>query len=112
MIAAPIEQLLAVLLPARDILAGRVEAPAVPLWCERRGFSEFLLGLSDAELERAEEQGLLEQTALRGRMPRQLAEWLAAVAEVTRVPRLRSPERAHEAWRSVRERKRAQLAAM
>ena len=47
---------LAVLHPVRDIVDGRVEGMAeAPEWCERRGWTDALLALSDDELQRCEE---------------------------------------------------------
>ncbi|MCB9575766.1 MAG: methyltransferase [Polyangiaceae bacterium] len=47
-----------VLFEFADVLEGRVVDAAVPAWCERRGWTEALLSLSDAELLRAELVGL------------------------------------------------------
>ncbi|HEY4160113.1 MAG TPA: methyltransferase [Polyangiaceae bacterium] len=107
-----LEQVLAVLRPALDVLNGRVNRATPPAWCERRGWTHFLLGLSESELERAEEHGLLALPELAPRMPASLAAWLAEVARATQVPRVRHDVSCAEAWRGVRERKRAQLAAM
>jgi SAM-dependent methyltransferase len=108
---ATLEQVLALLEPALEIVNGRVGSATPPVWCERRGWTDFLLGLSDAELEHAEEHGLLAEPALGSRMPDGLALWLGQLAQAVRVPALRAAA-AFEPWRGVRARKRAQLAAM
>lgn len=46
--------LAALLGEVRDVLSDRVVDPAPPAWCERRGWTSFLLALDDATLERAE----------------------------------------------------------
>lgn len=46
------------LMPAMDIAQGRVESPDVPVWCEARGWTSFLLGLTDEELLLCERAGL------------------------------------------------------
>ena len=45
------------LLPLFDVLDGRVEDDAPPPWCERRGWTGFLLALDDRELSRCEAEG-------------------------------------------------------
>ncbi|HEX2669546.1 MAG TPA: methyltransferase, partial [Polyangiaceae bacterium] len=46
------------LLPALDIVDQRVNDACTPAWCERRGWTQFLLGLSETELRRCEGEGL------------------------------------------------------
>lgn len=49
-----------------DIVRGRVDSPEPPSWCEARGWTDFLLGLSEEELALCEGEGLgafLEQAA-------------------------------------------------
>lgn len=123
-----ITTLLRVLEGARDILDERVEG-APPSWCERRGWTPFLLGLDDAELSRCEAEGLLARLA-HLRAPASLADLGAAVEEATRLPDLGAgaegaPDGGDEAWgrageawgiagemRAVGARKRPQLARL
>lgn len=77
---------------ARDILEERVEdAPprsGPPAWCERRGWTGFLLGLDDAEVARCEAEGLAARAARLPGVPESLAALAAAVQESTRLPGL------------------------
>lgn len=72
---------------ARDILEERVEG-APPAWCERRGWTGFLLGLSEAELARCEAEGLAAAAASLPGVPDSLAALAAEVGEATRLPEL------------------------
>lgn len=45
------------LAPLDDVLRDRVVRPDAPSWCERRGWTEFLLSLDDASVEAAEREG-------------------------------------------------------
>lgn len=53
-----LRQVLEILGPSQDIVAGRVIEPQPPTWCERRGWSPYLLALTDEELTRVELDGL------------------------------------------------------
>jgi SAM-dependent methyltransferase len=105
---------LGVLTPALDIVSAPVEAAEPPGWCERRGWSEFLLALSAGELLACEEHGL--EIGLRGsaRAPRELLALAEDVRHATALPRLRAPPLAlpAAALRSVPARKREQLGAL
>ena len=46
------------LLPVLDMVDQRVHDAHTPDWCERRGWTDFLLGLSAADLRRCEAEGL------------------------------------------------------
>jgi SAM-dependent methyltransferase len=100
-----------VALPVRDIWEQRVDDARVPRWSETRGWSRFLLQLSDEEVRAAEAHGLA--STLPGGAPEALRELARAVASVTALPRVNgSTQLNHEALRQVRLRKRAQLSGL
>jgi len=97
-------------LPLRDVWEQRVEAPDPPAWCESRGWTEFLLGLGDAELGRAE-QG--DSRAVLSSAPESLRALAEDVSAAVRLPALTgSAALENNSLRSVRLRKRAQLSAL
>lgn len=97
----------------RDIVEERVEAPAPPAWCERRGWSRFLLGLDAETLGRAEAQGLATVLPRLASAPRDLRELARQVLEITSIPRVSGAAiLAPESLRQVRKRKRAQLESL
>lgn len=49
-----LERALGILSQTEDVVAGRPAEDSAPEWAERRGWSDYLLGLSDAELEEAD----------------------------------------------------------
>lgn len=102
---------LAVLLPALDIVEGRLDSPAPPAWSESRGFTPFLLSLSDADLARCEADGLAACVPSLPGAPPALVELARAAEEAARVPPLAAtplpPPR--EQLRAVGDRKRRQL---
>jgi protein-L-isoaspartate O-methyltransferase len=101
---------LSVALPAADILAGRAFDAQPPDWCERRGWSEFLLALDEPSLRRCEAHGLLQELSGLPRAPASLQELAHEVSRVVALPRLAATSPlAGEALRSVKLRKRAQL---
>jgi SAM-dependent methyltransferase len=53
-----LERTLAVLDPVWDVVEGRLVEATPPSWCERRGWSDYLLALTDQELVEAERHGL------------------------------------------------------
>ena len=109
-LARRLEAALAVLGGAHDVLRARVETPEPPAWCVERGWGDFLLGLDEASLERAEAEGL---GAWARDLPASLRDLVTAAAEVTRLPALASREaEALADVRHVRARKRPQLAAL
>jgi len=114
--AAPanLARALDVLIPALDIVEGRVDSGAPPAWSESRGFSGFLLSLSDADLARCEAEGLAACVASLPGAPTALVDLARATADATLVPPLAAsplPPPA-ERLRSVGQRKRAQLEAL
>lgn len=97
--------------PLRDILAQRVDDERVPGWCEARGWTSFLLGLSDAQLQSAEAHGLA--AAMPGDAPSDLQALARDVTAVCELPQIAgSTPLDQESSRSVRLRKRAQLSAL
>ena len=107
-------EILALLAPLSDVLAGRVEDADPPAWCKLRGWTDFLLSLSEAELVSCETEGLPATLPQLAGVPRDLLELGEAVARVTRLPRLDEPSLGPDegAFRSVRARKRLQLPAL
>jgi len=103
-----------VLEPVLDIVNARVEQAAPPAWCERRGWAEFLLSLSDTELLACEAHGL--EVGLRGvtDAPRELRALAESVRRVATLPRLhaRAVELPQAALLGVSARKREQLGAV
>ncbi len=81
-----LERVLTVLRPVLDIVSSPVEDEAAPGWCERRGWSEFLLSLSGDELEDCEANGLESRVLELGRAPDSLRRLFAEVRPLTRSP--------------------------
>ncbi|HEU5073187.1 MAG TPA: methyltransferase [Polyangiaceae bacterium] len=103
--------MLAVLTPVLDIVRGPIESPGPPRWCHERGWAEFLLQLSDGELDACERLGLAGGLAAVAGAPAELLELSSAVQRVTRLPKLLAPKAvlSREAFQGVRARKREQL---
>ncbi|HEY6078955.1 MAG TPA: methyltransferase [Polyangiaceae bacterium] len=108
--AKQLRAVLAVALPAADILSGRLEDASVPAWCAQRDWADFLLGLDASMLRRCEAHGLGQVLPELAAAPRDLRQLADEVRQVIELPLLRvvSPL-AGEALRSVKLRKRAQL---
>jgi SAM-dependent methyltransferase len=102
------------LLPALDIVEQRVDEAEIPAWCARRGWSDFLLGLDDADLERCEAEGLASVTPSLAGVPTDLSELAERVRELCVLPRLETPLIAHDEaeFRGVSWRKRQQLTTL
>jgi SAM-dependent methyltransferase len=101
------------LLPALDIVEQRVDTAAVPAWCERRGWADFLLGLSDSELARCEAEGLANAAPTLANSPKTLAELAGRVREVSALPALDpSTLTQTQDFRGVSSRKQRQLSAL
>jgi SAM-dependent methyltransferase len=109
-----LEELRRILLPLRDVLEGRVEDDAPPAWCERRGWTGFLLGLDDAEVARCEAEGPAGRLRSIAGAPGDLAAIAAEADAAARLPRLEVDARALDApaARAVAARKRLQLPAL
>jgi SAM-dependent methyltransferase len=106
-----LERVLGVLRPVLDIVSSPVEDGAAPGWCERRGWSEFLLSLTGDELEECEANGLGSRVLELGRAPEDFRRLFAEVRSVTRLPWLEAAPLSvpAEALRGVPARKREQL---
>jgi SAM-dependent methyltransferase len=101
------------LLPVLDIVEQRVDTAAVPAWCERRGWAQFLLNLSDAELARCEAQGLAVAAPGLAGIPESLAQLAARVRELNALPALEvSTLAVAPDFRGVSSRKQQQLSAL
>ena len=109
-----LEALRSLLLPLSDVLDGRVEDDAPPPWCERRGWTGFLLGLDDRALARCEAEGPAARLPSIAGVPPDLAALAAEVDAATRIPELVVDARALPApsTRAVTARKRMQLPAL
>ncbi|HEY3254960.1 MAG TPA: methyltransferase, partial [Polyangiaceae bacterium] len=102
------------LLPLVDVIDQRVHDAHVPAWCERRGWSDFLLGLSDAELMRCEAEGLAITLPTLSAAPASLLELVRQLREVSALPVLEAHalQPSNEDFRGVTWRKQKQLAAL
>jgi SAM-dependent methyltransferase len=87
-VALALDRALDTLLPALDIVEGRVEHGVPPAWSEARGWTGFLCGLSDAELTRCEDEGLATHLATAPDAPASLMTLATEVALATRLPAL------------------------
>lgn len=99
--------------PVLDIVTRPVDEPTAPAWCRDRAWDEFLLGLSQGELEIAEANGLSAVLNERADAPATLRRLVEQVERVTQVPALVAPPLAipAAAWRGIALRKRGQIAA-
>lgn len=102
------------LLPVLDIIEQRVHDAHVPDWCERRGWSDFLLGLSEAELMRCEAEGLAFALPSLLGVPTTLSDLARHVLSVSALPVLEAPLvwPAREDFRGVGLRKQRQLSTL
>jgi SAM-dependent methyltransferase len=99
--------------PLRDIWEHRVDEARPPAWCETRGWTPFLLGLTDAQVTAGEAHGLAELLPSLRRAPAGLLEQGRAISAACELPRLSgSTPLESEALRNVRMRKRAQLSGL
>jgi SAM-dependent methyltransferase len=108
------EQVQSTLSPALDIVAERVDSAELPAWCRKRGWSEFLLGLSEPDLERCEAEGLAFAAGALPAVPDSLSELAARVRSLSRLPALdaESVPGQGEDYRGVSSRKREQLSSL
>ena len=100
--------------PVLDIVDERIEDATIPSWCAERGWSDFLLGLTDAELEHSEAEGLAVTAPHLAGLPETLRELAAQVREQCQLPGLENrPIFAQEPdFRGVSLRKRQQLSSL
>lgn len=101
----------ALLAEVGDLVGERVHGPTAPAWADRRGWTEPLLAMDGATLERAEHGDIARVLAAARELPVSLRELAARVAEITELP---SPPEAPapRALRRASERKRVQVAAL
>ncbi len=113
-VRARLQQALGELIPVLDIVHGPVEDGAPPAWCEKRGWTEFLLALRDDDLHRCEEHGLEAGLRHLPSAPPELLALAARARQATILPRLSVPAFAlpPAALRGVPARKREQLGAL
>lgn len=95
----------------RDVLVERVHTPAPPAWCERRGWTSFLLSLDEATLERCEHGDIAQRLAVMEDAPASLRALAREVLAVTRLPSLGGSAEM-KALRRAGVRKRQQVAAL
>ena len=83
-------------------------------WCRGRGWEEFLLALSDSELQSCEANGLLQTLRAHPAAPATLLELAREVEHATRLPRVLAASRPlpSPSLRGVSARKREQLSAL
>jgi SAM-dependent methyltransferase len=103
-----------VLTPLLDIVGGQVAEAEAPSWCQARGWTEFLLGLCDSELEAWESRGLDSALLDFKKAPASFHEVFQEVRHLTELPKLSVPPLPlpRAALRGVPARKREQLSAL
>lgn len=115
---ADCDRVLDLLAGVRDLIDARPDGLSLPAWCVARGWDEFLLGLSDAELIACEEFGPGPVFQELARAPATLVDLAREVAVVTRVPRAGVPpaespgQVPSRRFPELRPRKERQVAAM
>lgn len=100
--------------PVLDIVDQRVHDARVPAWCERRGWTDFLLGLSAHDLRRCEAEGMAVALPTLSAVPESLTALARNVLEVSALPALEvhRVQPSSEDFRGVGSRKQKQLAAL
>jgi hypothetical protein len=108
-----LERVLDTLLPALDIVAQRVDDALVPTWCSSRDWADYLLGLSEDDLERCEAEGLAVVAESLPGLPSSLFALAAQVRELSELPALDAPSvTQNQDFRGVSQRKQQQLSAL
>jgi len=103
----------AVATPVTDIIEERASDDRVPTWCEKRGWTSFLLALSDEQLRRGEAAGLAEAVFELPGAPPDLVELARAIERVCRLAPVTAATSLGDAeLRNVRLRKRGQLSSL
>jgi hypothetical protein len=102
------------LLPVLDIVDQRVHDAHIPSWCAARGWADFLLGLSSADLGRCEAEGLAGALPTLSAVPETLMALGRQVLSVSTLPALdvRRVQPSREDLRGVGLRKQEQLARL
>ncbi|HET7545233.1 MAG TPA: methyltransferase [Polyangiaceae bacterium] len=113
-ISGALSQVEQALMPVLDIIGQRVHDAHVPGWCEQRGWTEFLLGLREAELERCEAEGLAYALPSLSGAPETLSDLARRVLSVSALPVLEASlvRPAREDLRGVSLRKQRQLSTL
>lgn len=78
---------LALLTPVLDIVGAPVEEPEPPGWCRMRGWTDFLLSMSDDALAACESNGLESGIVELANAPNDFRALFREVRDVTRLPR-------------------------
>ena len=114
-VARALDRALEALVPHLDVVAVRADDGVVPAWSDARGWTAFLLSLSDDDLARCETAGLAAVALTLPGAPPSLSALAAAAADLAlALPRLAValPALPPPWLRSVPARKRLQLAAL
>jgi hypothetical protein len=84
--AAQVLRVFETLAAMRDIIESRPLGPRVPKWCESRGWTKFLMSLSDDALLQCEELGLAACLPRLDSAPKELVRLGRDVVELTEIP--------------------------
>jgi len=103
---------LEVLRPLWDVVAGRVAQSSPPPWCDQRGWSDYLISLTNDDLALAEQHGLDKALPLLPEPPTSLGQLCRDVARLVDPYRTAELAAAAEPTVHVPLRKRAQVAAV
>lgn len=85
-VSTALARALEVVVPALDIAAERPRDSEPPAFCQTRGFTDFLAGLSNDELVRCETEGLSICLPVLAHVPRGLTQLAQDLLEITRLP--------------------------
>ena len=85
-VVSRLAQVASLLRDHRDIVQGRVNEPTVPSWCADRGWSEFLLSLSEEALAQCEADGFVELLGRRCNAPASLLSLMGQVRAASDIP--------------------------
>lgn len=106
-----LRRLAALIAELRDVIDDRVNEPSAPAWCERRGWTPFLLGLDERTLERCENGHTAQSIAEIVDAPASLRELAREVIAATKLERAEAPATVRP-LRRASARKRLQVAAL
>lgn len=103
-----------VVVPVLDIAAERPRGADPPMFCERRGYTEFLASLPNDELLRCESEGLAARLPLLPGAPAALVELGQKLREITQLPArvLKDEPQRIGKRRLVSERKQSEIEAL
>jgi hypothetical protein len=112
-VSLALERALDTLLPTLDIVEQRVDEALVPSWCSSRGWTDYLLALSEQDLARCEAQGLAVVAESLAFIPPSLRELASRVRQASELPALDAPSvTQNQDFRGVSRRKQQQLSAL